>query len=81
MIIASRVVSPVSSGLPPKPTVPSHCSSSHIRQPLSTASKAEPLSWSNMYQAEMNKMVIARSYKALYIVADNLRALYRVRYY
>ena len=42
MIMASSVVSPDSSGLPPKPTVPSHCSLSHAAQPLSTASSAEP---------------------------------------
>lgn len=37
---ASRVVSPFSSGLPPKPTVKSHCSCSHTEQPFSTASNA-----------------------------------------
>lgn len=42
MIMASNVVSPSSSGLPPKPTEPSHCSVSHMAQPLSTASRAEP---------------------------------------
>ena len=42
MIIASSVVSPSSSGLPPKPTVPSHCNSSHRVQPSSTALSAEP---------------------------------------
>ena len=42
MIIASSVVSPSSSGLPPNPTVPSHCNSSHRLHPSSTALKAEP---------------------------------------
>ena len=28
--------------LPPYPTVPSHCSTSHTEQPCSTASRAEP---------------------------------------
>ncbi|RNA22221.1 putative N(4)-(beta-N-acetylglucosaminyl)-L-asparaginase [Brachionus plicatilis] len=36
MIIASKVVSPFSSGDPPHPTVPSHLSSSHTEQPCST---------------------------------------------
>ena len=36
---ASNVVSPLESGLPPYPTVPSHCSISHTLHPLSTASK------------------------------------------
>lgn len=35
---ASNVVSPFSSGLPPKPTVPSHCSRSHTEQPSTIAS-------------------------------------------
>lgn len=42
MISASSVVSPVSSGLPPYPTVPSHCSVSQRVQPFSTASSTEP---------------------------------------
>lgn len=40
IIIASRVVLPFSSGLPPKPTVPSHCSRSQTLQPATTASTA-----------------------------------------
>lgn len=40
MINASSVVSPFSSGLPPKPTVPSHCSRSHTEQPSTMASMA-----------------------------------------
>ena len=43
--MASRVVSPFSSGLPPYPTVRSHCSSSQTLQPCSMASKASPLPW------------------------------------
>lgn len=40
MIIASNVVSPDSSGLPPNPTVLRHCISSHKEQLASIASKA-----------------------------------------
>lgn len=40
--MASSVVSPFSSGLPPYPTVPSHWSNSHAVQPNSTAFRAEP---------------------------------------
>lgn len=40
IIRASRVVSPFSSGFPPKPTVPRHCICSHSVQLSSTASKA-----------------------------------------
>ena len=39
-IIASKVVSPFSSGDPPYPTEPSHCSTSHTAQPAVTASNA-----------------------------------------
>ena len=42
IIMASSVVSPDSSGLPPKPTLPSHCSISQRAQPFSTASSTEP---------------------------------------
>lgn len=42
MIMASSVVSPDSSGLPPQPTLPSHCSISQRAQPFSTASNTEP---------------------------------------
>lgn len=42
MMRASSVVSPASSGLPPYPTVPSHCSTSQRAQPFSTASSTEP---------------------------------------
>lgn len=38
MINASNVVSPFSSGLPPKPTVKSHWSCSHVLHPATTAS-------------------------------------------
>lgn len=38
--MASNVVSPFSSGLPPNPTVVSHCSRSHTEHPSTTASTA-----------------------------------------
>ena len=39
--MASKVVSPISSGLPPHPTVPSQRSISHWVQPDTTASREE----------------------------------------
>lgn len=50
IIMASRVVSPSSSGLPLGPTVPRHCSASHWLHPLTTASTALPL-FSSVLQA------------------------------
>lgn len=49
---ASNVVSPVSSGLPPYPTVPSHCSISQTLQPYSMASRVVKLFLYNVSHAE-----------------------------
>lgn len=52
MIMASSVVSPFSSGLPPKPTLPSHCSASQRAQPCSTASNTEPPDCRQLHAAD-----------------------------
>lgn len=56
-IKASKVVSPFSSGLPPYPTVPSHCSISHCWHPASKASIAEDFSFSNESQAKFVMLI------------------------
>lgn len=58
MIIASRVVSPRSSGLPPNPTLPSHCSTSHFAQPLATASRTEPPVWSELQATKKPQKIL-----------------------
>lgn len=57
MIMASRVVSAFSSGLPPYPTVPSHCMNWQVWQPLSTASKADS-PFCKLWKADQKKKTI-----------------------
>ncbi len=54
MIMASRVVCPVSSGLPPNPTLKSHCADSQTEQPYLTCCMAScPDSHHKSYYPEL----------------------------
>ncbi len=75
MIIASRVVSPRSSGLPPNPTLPSHCSSSHCAQPRSTASRTEPPFCSVLQATDRNHTDLKYSHSSELIHGKDMASL------
>lgn len=71
MIMASSAVSPFSSGLPPKPTVPSHCSRSHVPQPATTASTALPPRAVNSFQAEIHAHHVGWMFVRIFVRTDD----------
>lgn len=56
--MASNVVSPFSSGLPPNPTVVSHCSRSQTLHPSTTESMALLLFETTLSQANIKKIYV-----------------------